>query len=170
MTTQFNSFDASKFGAFKASRFGDARNRMRECKPQIIGQFVTNSRDPLRACWDLSEFLGPGIYDCIPAFWRLIERGACFPRQYPWYGAGCVGRDGELIGLPPEFCTNQVYDGYMELQIGCPSYDPSPPDSIQWPGSCQNSTLIHAFPCASDPGATAGVPSVSVHLDKNDAR
>lgn len=104
------------------------------CKIKVLGAYVTNSQNPV---WDLTPYQGE--HKASPgAYWRLIEMGNCYPRGYPWYGAGCVNNKGRLVGLPNQFQSNYYYNGYMQLQIGC--LDPLDPNYIIWPGSCQTRT------------------------------
>jgi hypothetical protein len=107
------------------------------CQPKVIAQTITNSGNPV---WDLTPYQGPG--QATPgAYWRLIELGSCYPGYYPWYGAGCVDANGEMIGLPDQFYGNS-YDGYMYLQQGCPDIDFYSQEIIQWPAlGCQDQTL-----------------------------
>jgi len=145
MSTQTDSFDGSRLGAFTESAV-QARNS--PCKPRVLGASITNSTDPVRRCWELILFLGTNPFRAAChtrcGFWRLIELGDCYPGGYPWYGAGCIDENGVLIGLPDEFCSGFPYDGFMELQIGCLSADET---VIEWPGECQTTTPV--FDCAA---------------------
>ena len=107
------------------------------CEPFVLASFTTNPQNP---CWDLTPYQGP---DQAPpgSFWRIIEMGSCYPSGYPWYGAGCVDGDGQLVGLPNQFCSNYSYDGYLELQIGCLSFEGT---QIIWPGTCQTPTARYS--------------------------
>lgn len=128
------------------------------CTPGVLASFVTNAEDPARACWDLRPY--SGINAATPcAYWRLIEvnpslpdgQAHCWPPAYPWYDAGCVDRQGRLVGLGIEFCSPENYNGYMELQIGCLARGA---ETILWPGTCQPTSPV--YQCGST--ATAGVP------------
>src|SRR3990167_2346362 len=99
------------------------------CFPFVLGRFTTNAGSQTRRCWNI-PFHGPGWAPC-GHFWRIIEIGTCYPRGWPWYGAGCVDCDGTLLWLPGRFCSEFSYDGFMELQIGC--LFPESPDYIVWP-------------------------------------
>lgn len=111
------------------------------CEPFVLASFTTNAQNPV---WDLTPYQGP---DQAPycAYWRIIEVGYCYPYGYPWYGAGCVDRDGRLVGLPDQFVSHYSYDGYLELQIGCLEIDEWGGEQIHWPGDCQ--PYSWRFPC-----------------------
>jgi len=108
------------------------------CTPHVLASHVTNSSNPT---WDLTPYQGP---DQAPtcSYWRLIETGYCYPRSYPWYGAGCVDETGRLVGLPDSFTSHYYYNGYLSLQIGCLN---STGTAINWPGTCQTTSGV--FSC-----------------------
>lgn len=98
-----------------------------DCETKVIASFTTNRDSPI---WDLTPYQSVGVGD-PNAKWRLYERGYGLE-----YENGDIDKNGTLIGLPNQFESNYYYDGYMELQQGCPDwccegeeYDCAP----QWP-------------------------------------
>ena len=66
------------------------------------------------------------------ALWRLYELSGGVE-----YNRGRIDENGKLEGLPSQFKSNYTYDGYMELQQGCPDvccYDLWC-GNIKWPES-----------------------------------
>jgi hypothetical protein len=103
------------------------------CDPLVLASKITNAANPF---WDLRPYQGV-IRPPIPctARWRLIEMGECYPDfAHGWYGRGHV-INGILVGLPDFFRSTYLYDGFMELQIGCPIQNAG---RVVWPGTCQN--------------------------------
>lgn len=101
-----------------------------KCTPSVLASKVVNgsSEDEEKRCWDLSEYLGNKVG--IPGFkWRLIEVGD--PRDCGGiqYGSGDIDECGKLVGLQARFCSGYSYDGFMELQQGCPDEE----GKIRWP-------------------------------------
>jgi len=90
------------------------------CKPKILASYTTNSSHPV---WDLTPWQGANQAPS-GSVWRLRERGAGLI-----YGSGTVDANGRLVGLPDSFRSSYSYDGYMQLEIGCPQ----PNGSIRWP-------------------------------------
>lgn len=122
----------------KAQLFNAAGHCSECCTPYVLASFTTNRNTA--PCWDLTPYQGPGkATPC--AFWRLIELGNCYPGSYPWYGAGCVDKEGRLVNLPSQFCSNYYYNGYMQLQIGCRSASGT---QINWPGTCQPTSAVYS--------------------------
>lgn len=114
------------------------------CFPEVIGSWTTNGAHPTI---NLTPFQHYFAHPC--AAWRLIEVGVCFPVGYPWYGAGCAGSDGRLLGVPSSFTSRFLYDGFLEFQIGCRQGD----GTIDWPGSCQPTSDDF---CSTPPSLSAG--------------
>lgn len=83
-----------------------------ECPKKIITTAITNSANPI---WDLRPYQGVGIGD-PNTYWRVWERSGDVE-----YHRGEIDENGTLVGLPDQFETNYNYDGYMELQQGCPN-------------------------------------------------
>jgi hypothetical protein len=54
------------------------------CDPTLLGSYVTSNSDPV---WNLTPYQGDGMASAY-SFWRLIEMSYCFPKVYPFYGAG----------------------------------------------------------------------------------
>lgn len=97
------------------------------CEPKIIASFTTNRDNPI---WDLTPYQGAGIGD-PNATWRLWERSYNLE-----YQRGNIDEDGTLVGLPNQFVSTYSYDGYMELQQGCPNWccdENDWCDEVQWP-------------------------------------
>ena len=90
------------------------------CKPKILASYTTNSAN---RTWDLTPYQGDDIGP-PGGSWRLRERAAGLV-----YGSGTINGNGRLVGLPNSFTTSYSYDGYMQLEIGCPQ----PNGSIKWP-------------------------------------
>jgi len=178
MSTDFDSFDQSPLGAFVESPLNARNQGICTCVPVLVASFVTNRTSPSRRCWNLRPYQAPFRASSCSGFWRLIEIGCCYPRQAPWYGAGCVSDTGILLRLPPEFGTPEYYDGYMELQIGCPSADrltinwpvpvhtPVVGDHCAYAPNCQILTNVFPcdipfalYPCGSAAAAAGNVPA-----------
>ena len=101
-----------------------------DCEPKVLGSKVLNgaSENEEDKCWDLTPYQGneigtPGFY------WRLIEVGEDGSCSGVNYGGGNIDDCGKLVGLQDEFCSDYGYDGYMELQQGCPDEE----GNIKWP-------------------------------------
>ena len=90
------------------------------CKPKVLATYTTNSSN---RTWNLTQYQGDGVGP-PGGSWRLRERGAGLT-----YGSGTINENGKLVGLPGSFTTNYSYDGYMQLEIGCPQQD----GTIKWP-------------------------------------
>ncbi len=84
-----------------------------DCQPRIIATAVTNRNNPT---WDLTPYQGNGIGTPF-AKWRLFERSY----ENDSYESGDIDKNGKLVGLPSKFESSYYYDGYMELQQGCPN-------------------------------------------------
>ena len=102
-----------------------------DCEPKGLASYTTNGQDEDRKCWDLTPYQGnemgtPGYH------WRLIE--VANPRTCGGvhYNSGNIDECGKLVGLPDKFCSTYSYDGYMEIQQGCPNEE----GKIIWP--CPN--------------------------------
>ena len=91
-----------------------------QCEPSVIASYTTNGDNPT---WDLTPYQGDGIGK-PNALWRLYERGR-------------IDENCKLEGLPSQFKSNYTYDGYMELQQGCPDVccDNLWCGNIKWPES-----------------------------------
>ncbi|MGL6193255.1 MAG: hypothetical protein ACRC2T_00365 [Thermoguttaceae bacterium] len=64
--------------------------------------------------WDLRPFKEPGIG--VPGMiWRLRDYTGLL------YGNGTIDETGTLVGLQDEFKTSYNYDGFMVLQMACPT-------------------------------------------------
>ncbi len=97
-----------------------------DCIPKVIATFTTNRSNPI---WDLTPYQGIGIG--LPnTKWRIWERG--YDREYE---SGNIDTNGILVGLPAQFESTYYYDGYMELQQGCPNWccDDDWCDDVEWP-------------------------------------
>ena len=101
-----------------------------DCEPKVLGSKVLNgsSENEDEKCWDLTPYQGnevgtPGFY------WRLIEVGDPRDCGGSQYGSGNIDECGKLVGLQDEYCSTYSYDGYMELQQGCPDEE----GNIKWP-------------------------------------
>lgn len=84
-----------------------------ECTPRVVASFTTNPSNPV---WDLTLYQSDGI-GTPNRKWRLVERGELLE-----YQRGDIDENGKLVGLPNQFESHYSYDGYMELQEGCPNY------------------------------------------------
>ncbi len=82
------------------------------CTPRVIATYTTNRNNPI---WDLTPYQGNGIGQ-PHAKWRLFERGY----ENDSYDSGDIDANGKLVGLPSQFESSYYYDGFMELQQGCP--------------------------------------------------
>lgn len=101
-----------------------------DCKPKVIASKVLNgsSENEDEKCWDLTPYQGNKVG--TPNFqWRLIEVGEDHSCSGIQYGGGSIDECGKLSGLPDEFCSTYAYDGYMEIQQGCPDKS----GAVQWP-------------------------------------
>ena len=80
------------------------------CTPYVLDSEITDGNT--NPVWDLRPYQGPGIAtgDC----WRLCEMAFAITYEY-----GCITDDGELDEMPDEFVTGYLYEGAMEIQIGC---------------------------------------------------
>ncbi len=98
------------------------------CKPSVIATYTTNGDNPT---WDLTPYQGDGVGK-PDALWRLYELSGCVE-----YKRGRIDENGKLEGLPNQFKSNYTYDGYMELQQGCPDIccDDLWCGDIKWPES-----------------------------------
>lgn len=96
------------------------------CTPLVVASYVTNGAVPEKRCWDLRPYQNYRFsLGCHP--WRLIETVHCMV-----HASGSIAGDGKLSNLPAEFCSTYLYEGFMELQVGCLN----PDGSSTWPGSC----------------------------------
>lgn len=111
---------------------------------KTLYRFVTNRSKPMV---DLTAFQGPGMA-CPGARWRIRDmgderrpgydydvhsdwgKGHCGPEddQNPYgcgsiYETGYVDETGTLVGLPDKFRHALCYNGYMALQVMCPTKD-----------------------------------------------
>ena len=101
-----------------------------DCEPMVIASKKLNgsSENEDEKCWDLTPYQGnevgtPGFY------WRLIEVGDPRDCGGSHYGNGSIDECGKLVGLQNEYCSTYSYDGFMELQQGCPDEE----GNIKWP-------------------------------------
>ena len=93
----------------------------------VIARYTTNRDNPI---WDLTPYQRAGVGK-PNTFWRLWERSGELE-----YNRGEIDANGTLVGLPSQFVSEYYYDGFMELQQGCPNpcctvY--SCWDEISWP-------------------------------------
>ncbi len=104
-----------------------------DCEPRVLASHTVNGEDEDRKCWDLKPYQGNEVG--TPNFyWRLIEVGEDGNCSGVLYNSGNIDECGKLVGLPDEFCSSYSYDGYMEIQQGCPDEEgrtvwPCPEDS-----------------------------------------
>lgn len=90
------------------------------CAPYVLASAITNGA--ANPTWDIARYHGEGV--AKGDYWRIKEVGAGTV-----YGMGCISEEGELVDLPASFTSQYLYDGYMEIQIGCYLSD----DEIRWP-------------------------------------
>ncbi len=98
-----------------------------DCQTTVIARYTTNRDNPI---WDLTPYQGAGVGK-PNTYWRLWERSGELE-----YNRGEIDANGTLVGLPSQFVSEYYYDGFMELQQGCPNpccavY--SCWDEISWP-------------------------------------
>jgi hypothetical protein len=142
------SFKAGQYESFIDSG-QEARGDVCICEPYVVGRKIVNGTPDQPSsvrCWTMEEFQGPGVARNGCGFWRLLEMTACFPPNFPWYAAGRVNSDRELIGLPFIFCSTPEfsYDGHMQIQIGCQGTGDHT-DKIIWPAGCDSITDLSDF-------------------------
>ena len=99
-----------------------------QCEPSVIASYTTNGNNPT---WDLTPYQGDGV-GRPNTLWRLYELSGGVE-----YNRGRIDENGKLEGLPNQFKSNYTYDGYMELQQGCPDVccDDLWFGNIKWPES-----------------------------------
>ncbi len=98
-----------------------------DCVPKVLATGVTNRNNPI---WNLTPYQGPGMGTPF-ASWRVWERSGNVE-----YHRGTISENGTLVGLPSKFESQYYYDGYMELQQGCPNICCTEEfcyDEIMWP-------------------------------------
>lgn len=99
-----------------------------DCQTRIIAKYTTSRDNPV---WDLTPYQGAGI-GMPNTYWRLVERDYLLE-----YNRGKIDESGTLVGLPNEFRSTYIYEGFMELQQGCsnPCCTPSVgcEDDVSWP-------------------------------------
>ena len=102
-----------------------------ECEPKVLASAVVNGEDEGRSTWDLTPYQKPKMG--TPGYkWRLKEVGDPRTCSGTEYIVGDIDECGTLVGLPNKFTSSFSYDGYMEIQQGCPDED----GEIVWP--CPN--------------------------------
>ena len=84
-----------------------------DCETKVIASFTTNRDNPI---WDLTPYQGDGVGDPNTK-WRVFEKSGGVQ-----YYDGDINENGKLVGLPNEFESSYYYDGFMELQQGCPDW------------------------------------------------
>lgn len=106
------------------------------CKPRVIASQITNANTGPKT-WNLRPYQGDKIG--LPGHrWRIRDVGESHHNNPDAscsgtiYNNGTIDGNGKLTGLPDEFVSGYVYNGYMELQQGCVRDD----GSIEWP--CPN--------------------------------
>ena len=83
-----------------------------ECNKKVIASTITNADNPI---WDLRPYQGVGVGEAN-THWRVWERSG----EVEYY-RGEIDETGTLVGLPDQFESTFDYDGYVELQQGCPN-------------------------------------------------
>jgi len=97
-----------------------------DCSTTVIARYTTNRDNPT---WDLTPYQGAGVGK-PNTFWRVYETSGGVE-----YHRGNIDENGTLTGLPSSFTSSYYYDGYMQLQQGCPNQCCTEEwcDEIQWP-------------------------------------